>query len=323
VRGRIAVATAAGFSAGASASASANPKPRAVALDNGVEAVDLSWRTGTEIRGLDLSRPDSIAESTIRDLTRLVSERCFLLFRNQPLDHDQHLAFTRRFGPLAKTGMIDRYAPPGYPDIYRVTNMMIDGVRSEVWDAARQWHSDQSFMQEPAMGSLLRCEIAPRLGGNTMWANMYLAYERLSDGLKQSLALLRAGHSVSNSRLQKSDRVKKPYDAGAAVLAGTVHPVVRTHPITGRKCLYISEMFVEGFEGWTVEESAPLLNYLNTFATQPAFTYRHAWQPGDLIFWDNRCALHNAPEDYDVTQLDAPENHRLMYRTTLAGTKPY
>jgi taurine dioxygenase len=178
-------------------------------------------------------------------------------------------------------------------------------------------------MQEPAMGSLLRCEIAPRVGGNTMWTNMYLAYERLSDGLKKALALLQARHSVSNSRLQKSDRAKKPYDAGAAVLAGAVHPVVRTHPVTGRKCLYISEMFVESFDGWTVEESAPLLNYLNAFATQPAFTYRHAWNPGDLVFWDNRCALHNAPEDYDVTQLDAPENHRLMYRTTLAGTKPY
>jgi taurine dioxygenase len=298
-------------------------KPGAEALGDGIETVDLSWRTGTEIRGLDLRRADSIAESTIQALIRLLSERCLLLFRNQMLDHDQHLAFTRRFGPLAKTGMIDRYAPPGYPDIYRVTNMVIDGARSEVWDAARQWHSDQSFMQEPAMGSLLRCEIAPRLGGNTMWANMYLAYERLSEGLKQALGCLHARHSVSNSRLQKSDRARKPYDAGAAVLSGAVQPVVRTHPVTGWKCLYISEMFVESFEGWTVEESAPLLNYLNAFATQPAFTYRHAWKPGDLVFWDNRCALHNAPEDYDVTQLDAPENHRLMYRTTLAGTTPY
>jgi taurine dioxygenase len=309
-------------STGASSFVSAKLEPPAAALGDGIEAVDLSWRTGTEIRGLDLRRADSIAESTIQALTRLLSERCFLLFCNQMLDHDQHLAFTRRFGPLAKTGMIDRYAPPGYPDIYRVTNMVIDGVRSEVWDAARQWHSDQSFMQEPAMGSLLRCEIAPRLGGNTMWANMYLAYEHLSDGLKQTLAGLKARHSVSNSRVEKS-RPKKPYDPGAAVLAGAVHPVVRTHPVTGRKCLYVSENFVDSFDGWTVEESAPLLNYLNTFATQPAFTYRHAWKPGDVVFWDNRCALHNAPEDYDVTQLDAPENHRLMYRTTLAGSKPY
>ena len=304
------------------ATRSTNLEPRG-GLGDGIEAVDLSWRTGTEIRGLDLRRADSIAESTIQALTRLVSERCILLFRNQMLDHDQHLAFTRRFGPLAKTGMIDRYAPPGYPDIYRVTNMVIDGVRSEVWDAARQWHSDQSFMEEPAMGSLLRCEIAPYLGGNTMWTNMYLAYERLSEGLQRTLAALRARHSVLNSRSQYTGRAKKPYDPGAAVLDGAVQPVVRTHPVTGWKCLYISEQFVESFEGWTVEESAPLLNYLNTFATQPAFTYRHAWKPGDLVFWDNRCALHNAPEDYDVTQLDAPENHRLMYRTTLAGTKPY
>ena len=317
------MATATGFSMDASGSVATGREPPVTALGDGVDAVDLSWRTGTEIRGLDLRRPDAIAESTIQHLMRLVSERCFLLFRNQFLDHDQHLAFTRRFGALAKTGMIDRYAPPGYPDIYRVTNMVIDGARSEVWDAARQWHSDQSFMQEPAMGSLLRCEIAPRLGGNTMWANMYLGYERLSEGLKQVLAPLRARHSVANGRAQKSERVKKPYEAGAAVLAGTVHPVIRTHPVTGRKCLYISEMFVESFEGWTVEESAPLLNYLNAFATQPAFTYRHAWKPGDLVFWDNRCALHSAPEDYDVTQLDAPENHRLMYRSTLAGTIPF
>jgi taurine dioxygenase len=304
------------------ATRSTNVEPSVEALGNGVEAVDLTWQTGTEIRGIDLRRPDSIAESTIQALAHLVSERCLLLFRDQKLDHDQHLAFTRRFGPLAKTGMIDRYAPPGYPDIYRVTNMIIDGARSEVWDAARLWHSDQSFMQEPAMGSLLRCEIAPRLGGNTLWTNMYLAYERLSDGFKQALAPLRARHVVLTSKTD-SKRERKPYDPGAEILAGAVHPVVRTHPVTGRKALYISEMMVESFEGWTVQESAPLLNYLNTFATLPAFTYRHAWKPGDLVFWDNRCTLHNAPEDYDITQLDAPENHRLMYRTTLAGAKPY
>jgi taurine dioxygenase len=189
------------------------------AIDDGIEAVDLSWRTGTEIRGLDLRRPQIIPESTIQKLIRVVSERCFLLFRNQLPDHDQHRAFSRRFGALAKTGMIDRYAPPGYPDIYRVSNMMIDRARSEVWDAARQWHSDQSFMREPAMGSLLRCEFAPRLGGNTLWANMYLGYERLSDGLKQVPAALRARHSVTNS---KSQKVKRPYDAGTAVLAGTM-----------------------------------------------------------------------------------------------------
>jgi len=291
-------------------------------LGDGVEAIDLSWRTGTEIRGLDLTRPDDIPETTIQELMRLVSERCILLFRDQVIDHDQHLAFTRRFGPLAKTGMIDRYAPPGYPDIYKLTNMKVDGERWEVWDAARLWHSDQSFMQEPAMGSLLRCEIAPRLGGNTIFANMYHAYDRLSEGFKQTLAPLQAWHSIANIP-RRPDKKWKPYDPGEEVAAGAAHPVVRTHPVTGHKALYISEHFVASIEGWTLEESAPLVNFLNNFPKRPEFTYRHAWRPGDLIFWDNRCALHHAPEDYAVSQIDAPENHRLMYRTTLAGDRPY
>lgn len=291
-------------------------------LDPEIEAIPLSWRTGSEIRGLDLSRPDEIGDATIDALMRLVSERCFLLFRGQPLTHDQHLAFTRRFGPLAKTGMIDRYAPAGYPDIFTVTNMVVDGERSETWETARQWHSDQSMMKEPAMGSLLRCEVAPRVGGDTMFANMYLAYEQLSDGLKQALAPLTARHSVTcrNNRAQHKVRLAAP---PKHVLEGAMHPVVRTHPVTGWKCLYVCEQLVESFEGWTVDESAPLLRYLNDFATQPAFTYRHGWRAGDLVFWDNRCTLHCAPQDYDVTRLDAPENHRKMHRTTLAGSVPY
>lgn len=291
-------------------------------LGAGVEAIDLSWKTGTEIRGLDLTRADEIPESTIQALTWLVSDRCFLLFRGQTIDHEQHLAFTRRFGPLAKTGMIDRYAPPGYPDIYKLTNMKVDGQRWEVWDAARLWHSDQSFMAEPAMGSLLRCEIAPKLGGNTMFANMYHVYDSLSEGLKQTLAPLQAWHSIANIP-RRPNKKWKPYDPGEEVASGAVHPVVRTHPVTGRKALYVSEHFVASFEGWTHEESAPLVHYLNNLPKRSDFTYRHAWKPGDLIFWDNRCALHHAPEDYDVSQIDAPENHRLMYRSTLAGDKPY
>jgi taurine dioxygenase len=297
---------------------------RNASLGEGVEAIDLSWQTGTEIRGLDLTQPDSIPEATIQGLARLVAERGLILFRNQMIDHDQHLAFTRRFGPLAQTGMIDRYAPPGYPDIYRVTNMKIGGERSEVWDAARLWHSDQSFMREPATGSLLRCECTPDLGGDTIWANMYAAYDRLSDGLKATLSQLKARHTVQTLLMERRarSRPKKAYDPGTEIVAGSVHPVVRTHPVTGRQALYISEHFVQGFEGWTIEESEPLLKYLFAFSTQHSVTYRHVWRPGDLVFWDNRCTLHYAPEDYDVSELDAPQNHRLMYRTTLAGIQP-
>jgi taurine dioxygenase len=293
-----------------------------VGLDSGVEVIELAWRTGLEIRGLDLTRPDSISDGTIQALMRLVSERCFLLFRGHMLNHDQHIAFTKRFGPLAKTGMLDRYAPPGYPDIYTVTNMKVNGERSETWETARQWHSDQSFMPVPALGSMLRCEIAPRLGGDTMFANMYLAYERLSAGIKKTLRTLRARHSP-NSATSKAHANRKPYIGSVEATSGALHPVVRTHPVTGWKCLYVSEQMADQFEGWTIEESAPLLHYLNTFATQTAFVYRHHWRPGDLVFWDNRCTMHHAPADYDISQLDAPGNQRLMHRTTLAGSPPY
>jgi taurine dioxygenase len=292
---------------------------------DGFEAIDLSWQTGCEIRGLDLRCPERLADETIQALAGLVAERGLLLFRDQMIDHDQHIAFTKRFGTLAQTGMIDRYAPPGYPDIYRVTNMKIDGVRSEVWDAARLWHSDQSFMPEPAMGSLLRCERTPDIGGDTIWANMYAAFERLSDGLQATLAGLRVRHTLRTMKMERRapERSRKAYDPGETMLNGSVHPIVRIHPVTGRKALYLSEHFVECIEGWTIEESEPLLRHLFAFSTQHALTYRHRWRPGDLIFWDNRCTLHYAPEDYDVSALDAPGNQRLMYRTTLAGTVPF
>jgi taurine dioxygenase len=282
------------------------------------EAEALSWRTGSEISGLDLSRPEEIPESAIRALWRLLGERGILLFRDQPLDHAQHLAFTKRFGPLAETGMLSRYAPPGFPDIFTVTNMLVDGVRSETANAARQWHSDQSFLANPARASLLHCRLAPRIGGDTMFANMYQAYDALSDGLKATLERMRAFHTLFNTRATVLNGRKPPNEDEMERLDGAWHPVITTHPDTGKKCLFVSEQMVDHFENWTVAESAPLLDYLYALSTQPAFTYRHHWRPGDLIIWDNRCTMHNAPEDYDTAAIDAPENHRLMFRTTLA-----
>ncbi len=283
----------------------------------------LSWRTGTEIIGLDLSRPEAIAEDAIIALRTEISERCILLFRDQDLSPEQQIAFTRRFGFLASTGAVSRYTLPGYPDIMVVTNLMADGKRSETATSARMWHSDQSFMAKPAMGSLLYCKMAPELGGDTVFANMVQAYEALSDGLKATLAALRARHAVHNTRnTQMAGR--RPYDADEnMVLQCAWHPMVRTHPESRRRCLFISDMLVDRFEGWTVEESEPLLDYLAKHCAQPAFTYRHHWRKGDLIFWDNRCTIHHAPADYDTENMDAPENQRLMYRTTLAGDIPF
>jgi taurine dioxygenase len=281
----------------------------------------LSWRTGTEVLGLDLRRSADIPESTIRSLWQLLGERGILLFRNQHLGHDEHLNFTRRFGPLAKTGLLGRHAPPGYPDLFTVTNIKTDGKRSETENAARQWHSDQSFLQVPARASLLRCVHAPLNGGDTMFANMYQTYEALSGGMQATLENVRAFHALFSSRtLAMAGR--KPF-SGVQVgelqqLAGAFHPVVRTHEDSGRKALYISEQMVDSFEDWSVADSAPLLDYLFSLCAQPAHTYRHSWASGDIIFWDNRCVMHYAPIDYEFAALDLPENWRLMFRSTLA-----
>jgi taurine dioxygenase len=284
----------------------------------GLEVEPLSWRTGSEIRGLDLRRSDLIPDTTIEALWRLLGERGILLFRGQHIDHDQHLAFTRRFGPLAETGMLSRYAPEGYPDLFTVTNIRVAGVRSETEVAAAQWHSDQTFLPKPARASLLRCVEAPRIGGDTMFANLYQAYEALSPGLKQTLEGLTAFHSLTNTRSRVFYGRKPPTEEEMKKIQGAIHPVILTHPDTSWKCLFVSDQMVDHFEGWTVEESKPLLDYLNALSTQPAFTYRHHWRPGDLIAWDNRCTMHYTPVDYDLSAVDAPENRRLMFRSTLA-----
>ncbi len=292
-----------------------------VAARTGLHTRALSVHTGSEVLGLDLQCSADMPESTIRSLWQLLGERGILLFRKQPLDHDQHLAFTRRFGPLAETGLLGRHAPPGYPDIFMVTNIKSNGQRSETENAAQQWHSDQSFLPVPARASLLRCVFAPASGGDTLFANMYQAYEALSPGLKATLENLRAFHSLFSSRTLASGG-RKPFssvqDDELQRLAGCFHPVLRVHLDTGRKALYVSEQMVDQFEGWSVADSTPLLDYLFALSAQPAHTYRHRWQPGDLVIWDNRCTMHYAPLDYDFAALDAPENRRLMFRTTLA-----
>ena len=282
------------------------------------EARPLSWRLGSEVMGLDLRRSENISDEAIKALWQLLGERGILLFRKQGLTHDQHLAFTRRFGPLALTGMTSRYAPPGYPDLFTVTNIKTEGVRSETENAAQQWHTDQSFLPVPARASMLRCEMAPQNGGDTMFSSMYAVYDSLSDGLKATLGTLKAFHTLLNTRCLVMTNRKPMNDKEVERVEGAFHPVVLTHPDTGRKGLYISDQMVDHFDGWTVAESKPLLDYLCKLIEHPANTYRHRWEAGDAIMWDNRCTQHYAPLDYDFAAMDLPQNRRLMFRSTLA-----
>lgn len=281
----------------------------------------LCFRLGEEVMGLDLKRSDDISDETIQALWRTLGQRGLLLFRNQGLNHDQHLAFTRRFGPLALTGLTSRYAPEGYPDIFTVTNIKKNGERSETENAAQQWHTDQTFLKVPARASMLRCEIPPQNGGDTMFCSTYHVYEDLSEGLKQTLAPLQAFHTLFSARSKVMAGRKTLSDEEMKRIQGeqgAMQPVVLTHPDTGRKALYINEQCVDHFEGWTIEESAPLLDYLYGQIRHPMYQYRHRWSAGDVLFWDNRCTQHYAPLDYNFADRDAPENHRLMYRSTLA-----
>ncbi len=282
------------------------------------EAHPVSFLVGSEITGVDLKHSEDLSDQSIRDMWRLLGERGILLFRGQGLNHDQHLAFTRRFGPLALTGLTSRYAPPGYPDIFTVTNIRTNGARSETENAAQQWHTDQTFLKVPARASMLRCELAPQCGGDTMWANMYAVYDDLSDGLKATLESLQAFHSLFGTRSKVMAGRKQLSAEELARVEGAMQPVVLKHPDTGRRALYINEQCVDHFDGWTIEESKPLLEYLYNLNWMPKYTYRHRWQPGDIVFWDNRCTQHYAPLDYDFAHRDEVHNRRLMFRSTLA-----
>jgi taurine dioxygenase len=183
------------------------------------------------------------------------------------------------------------------------------------------WHSDVSYLEKPALGSVLYAREVPAFGGDTMFANQYLAYETLSDGLKELLGSMRAMHSARNSSgLYAARRVAgNKSSMGIRYVeeahAEVDHPVVRTHVESGRKCLYVHGGFTTRFQDMSEEESAPLLNYLYDHAVRPEFTCRFRWEKGSIAFWDNRCVQHNAINDYNGQR-------RIMHRVTIEGERP-
>ena len=272
----------------------------------------LSYALGAEVCGIDITR--AMSEAEFGEIYQAFLAHGILLFRNQDVSREQHIEFSRRFGELDRHEALPRDRHPEYPELLRVTNEPnSDGSPSDTRYTGRQWHSDMSFTIRPALGSLLRSFAVPEVGGDTLFANMYLAYETLSDGMKKLIADLHAIHlsgtrKVANTatgvlRAEEQRRINPP----------VAQPVVRVHPETGRKALYLGEK-VKRFEGMTEEESRPLIDYLNHHATRPEFVYRHQWRADDILAWDNRCTMHQALGDFDETQL------RHLERTTVLGT---
>lgn len=274
-----------------------------------VRVTPYSSALGAVISGADLARPLSDADFAI--IRQAFLDHGVIFFRDQHLTPEQHLAFARRFAPID----INRFfkAVDGYPEIAEVRK-----EAEQTTNIGGGWHTDHSYDQIPAMGSVLLAREVPPSGGDTLFASMSKVYEALSPGLKSTLDRLRAVHSSRHVFGDKGGYAKTN-DLGArignaaAAVQDAIHPVVIRHPETGRKTLYVNSAFTLRFEGWTAQESEPLLRYLYQFAARPEFSCRWQWQEGSLAFWDNRATWHYALNDYHG-------HRRLMHRITVQGS---
>jgi taurine dioxygenase len=265
---------------------------------------------GAEIIGLDLTAP--LDPDTVEALHAAWAEHLVLLFRGQQLTPPQQIAFSRYFGMLDDHAAIPKFRHPEYPEILLVNNF--EAATGKKLSVGRQWHSDLSTTLRPAKGSLLHAQQLPPVGGDTMFCNMYRAWESLSPLYREWLDGRWALHDMTIARETRLQRTPAELDEIRRRNPPVYQPIVRVHDVTGRKALYVSEMTTVSIEGLTVEESASILHHLYERSTVHENVYRHVWQPADLLMWDNRCAMHIALSDYDLTAT------RRMYRTTLLGT---
>jgi taurine dioxygenase len=274
----------------------------------------ISNALGAEITGVDLR--STLDAKSVELILQAWHENMFLLFKGQQLSYSEYVNFGRHFGELeCYLHQNTDYTHPDHPEIYFITNHDVKGQPSETREVGREWHTDQSYTQRPLKATMLYCREIPECGGDTMFANMALAYERLSPRLRAVLDDLEAVHDFS-LRLGKLEQYldHEKIMARRRKSPPVVHPVVRVHPDTGRKSLFVSEAVTSHFLGMTVEESSGLLEYLFAHSVRPEFTYRHRWQVDDVVIWDNRSTLHLALKDFEHT------SPRHMARMAVLGT---
>lgn len=264
----------------------------------------VSGALGAEVSGVDLAHPSNAEVAAIADAW---AEHEVLFFRDQTLTPEQHKAFGRRFGPLNIHPYVRGMA--GHPEIMEIVKEPSDRI-----NFGGGWHSDMSFLEKPSIGSILQAIEIPDWGGDTLFASMTRAYAALSDGLKQTLAGLRAVHSANREYSAGGASAQKRGSMAVAEAEGMagefVHDVVKTHPVSGRKALYVNPAFTLRFEGWKERESKPLLDYLFAHARREDFTCRFRWTKGAVAMWDNRAVWHYALNDY-------PGQRRHMRRVTV------
>jgi taurine dioxygenase len=265
---------------------------------------------GAEIGGVDLAT--DLDDATVAAIRQAWLDHQVVFFHDQHLDGDRFLAFARRIGEPAEYPFVPGIE--GYPEIIAVTKLPHESV-----NFGGIWHSDTVYLDEPPMATMLLAREIPPAGGDTLFANMYAAYDALSPAMREMLAPLRAVNSSAQADVTKTreDRIREVDPSGDDELPvyEAVHPVVRTHPETGRKALYVNAAHTVRFDGMTEEESRPLLELLFRHQVRPEFTCRFRWRVGSLAMWDNRSAQHNPVNDYHGYT-------RVMHRITLQGDRP-
>ena len=271
---------------------------------------------GAEIVGLDISKPINAAD--FARIHRAHLDHHVVVFRDQQITPAEHIEFSRRFGPL-EIHVLHQFQLKDHPEILIVSNIKENGEPIGLGDAGVYWHSDISYKPHPSLGSLLHAQELPSEGGDTLFADQHLAWEALPTDLQRRILPLKAEHSY----LAKYEelRAKNPWrpklsQAQIDQVAPAVQPVVRTHPETGRKALFVSEHFTTRIVGLPQDESDALLAELFAHSVKPEFVYRHTWAPHDLVFWDNRSLMHLAAGTPDHLR-------RRLNRTTIVGDTPF
>lgn len=271
----------------------------------GLQVRPLTGGCGAQLSGVNLA---ALSEADWQGIRQAFGEYGVVFFRDQTLTPEQHIAFAERWGEID----VNRFFTPHaeHPQIAMVTK-----TPDQTVNIGGGWHTDHSYDPQPAMGSVLVARELPAHGGDTLFANLAAAYDALSDGLRKTLASLRAVHSnrhVFGAQGVYRGGEREDAFANADLVGDAVHPVVITHPLSGRRTLYVNPGFTLHFEGWTVEESRPLLECLYRHAARPEFTCRFRWQPGSVAMWDNRATWHYACNDYHGQR-------REMHRITIRG----
>jgi taurine dioxygenase len=278
--------------------------------------IPLDAPVGAEIVGLDLSLPLNHAD--FARVHRAHLDHHVLVFRDARITPAQQVAFSRRFGPL-QIHVLRNFQLAGHPEILVVSNIKENGAPIGLGDAGHYWHSDLSYKDLPSLGSLLHAQELPAEGGDTLFADMHLAYDSLPTALKSAIE----GRQAEHSYLARYEELRQRSPWRPALTAQqieevkpAVHPVVRTHPETGRKALFVSEHFTTRIIGLPEGESSELLEQLFAHSVRPEHVYRHQWREHDMVFWDNRSLMHLAAGTPDRLR-------RKLYRTTIEGDKPF